>query len=162
MDRVAVACSQTRKRIAHGLYATLTPMRFEGGRTSTVRRGRQFTAQRLFDVHGRELLYILRFYLPRFMETDLLCKLTTIIHELWHISPEFDGDLRRHGGRCYVHTQSQKQFDGHMQRLACRYVAGSPPEQTVAFLRLSFRQLTQQYGRVYGIRVPQPKLIPVG
>jgi hypothetical protein len=161
MDRVAVACSQARKRVSHGLYATLTPMRFQGGRALTVRRGRQFTAQRLFDANGRELLYILRFYLPRFVETDLLYKLTTTVHELWHISPEFNGDLRRHAGRCYAHTHSQKQFDAQMQRLARRYFASSPPDETIGFLRLSFRQLIERYGRVYGIRVPQPKLIPV-
>jgi len=161
MERVAVACSQARKPVNHGLYATLTPMRFEGGRVSTLRRGREFTAQRLFDTNGRELLYILRFYLPRFMETDLLYKLTTIVHELWHISPEFDGDLRRHEGRCFAHTHSQKQFDAQMQRLARRYFASSPSDETVDFLRLSFRQLIERYGGVYGIRVPQPKLIPV-
>ena len=31
MQRVAVTFSQTRKQVSHGLYASMTPMRFEGG-----------------------------------------------------------------------------------------------------------------------------------
>ncbi len=161
VDRMAVACAQTRKPVAHGLYATLTPMRFEGGTLSTVRHGRCYTAQRLYDQSGRELLYILRFYLPRFMQVDFLEKLTTVIHELWHVSPEFNGDLRRHEGRCYAHTHSQKQFDDQMRQLAHRYLALPPSEETIGFLRLSFGELEARHGAVVGLKVPHPKLIPL-
>ncbi len=161
VERMAVACAQTRKPVAHGLYATLTPMRFEGGTLSTVRQGRCYTAQRLYDQSGRELLYILRFYLPRFMQIDFLEKLTTVIHELWHVGPEFNGDLRRHAGRCYAHTHSQKEFDARMRRLARRYLALPPREETIGFLRCSFGELEDRYGAVVGLRVPHPKLIPL-
>jgi hypothetical protein len=162
VDRMAVACSQTRKPVAHGLYATLTPMRFEGGNVSTVRRGRCYTAQRLYDKSGREQLYILRFYLPRFMEVGFLEKLTTIIHELWHVNPEFNGDLRRHAGRCFAHTHSQKEFDAQMRRLAQRYLDTTPPDEAIGFLRLSFAELENLFGAVVGLRVRHPKLIPAG
>jgi predicted metallopeptidase len=162
VDRLAVAFSQTRKRVSHGLYATLTPLRFEGGRLSTVRAGRVYAAQRLYDAAGREQLYILRFYMPRFMETRFLYKLTTVVHELWHISPDFDGDLRRHAGRCYAHTHSQKQFDAQMEQLARHYLSLSPPEDIFDFLRLNFGQLIDRYGSVGGLKVRQPKLLPVG
>ena len=161
-NRMAVACAQTRKPVAHGLYATLTPMRFEGGTLSTVRRGRCYTAQRLYDDSGRELLYILRFYLPRFMQVDFEEKLTTVIHELWHVSPEFNGDLRRHEGRCYAHTHSQKQFDAHMRRLALRYLALPASDETIGFLRSSFGDLEDRHGAIVGLKVPHPKLIPLG
>ena len=40
------------------------------------------------------------FYLPRFCDQSLDEKLSTVMHELWHISPAFDGDIRRLPGRC--------------------------------------------------------------
>ena len=58
----------------------------------------------------------------RFMDVDFEEKLVTIFHELWHVSPRFDGDLRRHPGRCYMHTGSQKDYDAQMLRLARRWL----------------------------------------
>ena len=161
-SRVALSFAQARKRSHYGVYATLTPMRFTGGQLTTTRRGRSYTVQRLYDSSGREILYILTFYLPRFMEVDLNEKLVTILHELWHISPEFDGDIRRHEGRCYAHSHSQQQYDAGMQRLADRWIAGAPPPQLFGFLQLNFTQLRDRFGRVYGTRIPHPKLLPCG
>ncbi len=103
MNRVAVCFCQARKRVRHGIFASLTPLRFQGGQTTTVRRGRTMAIQRMLDREGREMLYLLSFYVPRFLDLDLREKLITIVHELWHISPHFNGDIRRHEGRCYAH-----------------------------------------------------------
>lgn len=161
MARVAVSFAQARKRVPHGLCATLTPMRFENGSTIGVRGGRRYRAQQLFDARGREMLYILSFYLPRFLDLDFQEKLATTLHELWHISPQFNGDLRRHSGRCYAHSPSQKQYDQEMAQLAARYLALSPPRHFYAFLRSNFDQLYRQHGGVYGMKIPHPKLIPL-
>lgn len=161
LPRVAISFSQTRKRVAHGLWATLTPMRFEGGQLTTDRGGRRYTVQQLFDGNGTELLYILSFYMPRYSDLSLQEKISTIVHELWHISPNFDGDLRRFAGRCYAHGHSQKQFDATADRLALRWLALDPPESLIGFLRLNFRQLTKQHGRIHGQKISTPKLIPL-
>jgi len=75
VSRVAIGFSQTRKAVRHGLHASLTPLRFAGGRTDTTRRGRTWRIQRLVDASGAEMLYIVRFYLPRFFELDFQEKL---------------------------------------------------------------------------------------
>ena len=80
MSRVAVSFRQTRKRMPGGLYASLTPLRFAGGQPQTIRRGRKFAIQRV-EVDGREMLYVLNFYLPRFLDLGFREKLTTIAHE---------------------------------------------------------------------------------
>ena len=160
LDQVAISFSQTRNSTQYGLHATLTPMRFEGGASTGIRRGQKYSVQRLFNSEGTEFLYILRFYLPRFMNTDVREKLITILHELWHISPHFNGDLRRHPGRCYAHTGSQQRYDAEMARLADRWLERSPPGSLYEFLHLDFGELQDVHGRVYGIRIPQPKLIP--
>lgn len=161
VSRVAFSFAQARKRTTHGVHASLTPMRFEGGSLTTRRNGSEYTVQRLYDRSGLEMLYILNVYLPRFMDVPFEEKLVTILHELWHISPDFDGDLRRHPGRCYAHTHSQADYDARMKVLADRWLQGNPPACLYAFLDMSFGQLTKAYGPVVGRRVPHPKLQPL-
>lgn len=160
MSRVAVSFAQTRRRVLHGLQAKLTPMRFEGGALTTHRNGRMWTCQRLIH-DGREMLYILTFYLPRFLDQPFHEKLTTVTHELLHVSPRFDGDLRRFDGRCYMHSPRQKEFDRQASDLARKYLAGGPPAELYDFLRYDFRGLVRRYGTVVGLQVPIPKLIPL-
>lgn len=159
LEHVALSFAQTRKRTPHGLYASLTPMRFEGGSLTCQRQSRTYTIQRLYDTQGREIFYILTFYLPRFMDLPFREKLITVFHELWHISPHFDGDLRRHDGRCYAHTHSQKQYDAEMDLLARQYLAASPPTSLYEFLQYDFAGLLARYGRIYGTKVRRPRLL---
>ena len=159
MARVAIRFCQARIHSRHGIYASLTPMRFAGGQLIGQRRGRKWTVERLFDDAGREMLYLLSFYLPRFTQRPQEQKLSTVVHELWHIGPEFDGDLRRHPGRCYAHTHSQKQYDALMRELVHRWLSLDPPTDVYEFLRYDFRQLESQYGRVYGQKIRTPRLL---
>ncbi len=161
LARVLVCFKQARKRVPHGMFASLTPLRFEGGSATTVRRGRPHAIQRLVDLSGREMLYILGFYLPRFMDQGFREKLITIVHELWHISPEFNGDIRRHAGRCFAHTVSQEKYDAEMDRLAQRWLSLEPPEELWGFLTGGIEDLLARHGRIVGVKVPRPRLIPV-
>lgn len=161
VHQMAFSFSQVRKRSRYGMWASLTPMRFQDGALVQVRRGHRYTFQRMVDASGREMLYILTLYLPRFLDLSFREKLVTIFHELWHINPTFNGDLRRHPGRCYAHTHSQQSYDAAMEQLVDRWLALSPPEDLYDFLRYSFADLARQYGGVYGARVRHPKLIRV-
>src|SRR5690606_38196621 len=67
MSRVAVCFAQARSSVLHGLQAKLTPLRFENGMLTSRRGSRTWTVQRLY-LGKREMLYILTFYLPRFLE----------------------------------------------------------------------------------------------
>ncbi|MCH8840376.1 MAG: hypothetical protein IH831_06795 [Planctomycetes bacterium] len=161
LERVAIGLCQTRQNGSHGLYASLTPLKFEAGADQQILEGRRYEVQRLCDQQGRELLYVLSFFLPRFQNTSLEEKLSTVLHELWHISPEFDGDLRRHAGRCYAHGPSQREYDAQMDRLAQRWLALDPPWHLYEFLTLDFSQLVAEHGQVVGARWPTPKLLPL-
>ncbi len=159
-EQVAVAFAQARRRVPHGLQAKLTPMRFAGGALVERRYGRSWTVRRLYDGR-REILYILTFYLPRFLDHPPLEKLVTVLHELYHISPDFDGDIRRFGGRYHVHSHSQNEYDRLMEEHARHYLALRPPRRIWGFLEKNFRELERDHGRVCGVKVPIPKLVPL-
>ncbi|NLX97777.1 MAG: hypothetical protein GXY83_16555 [Rhodopirellula sp.] len=161
MARVAVGFRQTRMAAGHGLYASLTPLRFSGGEDHIVRRGRRCCIQRVRDEAGREMLYILNFYLPRFLDLAFREKIVTVFHELWHIGPNFDGDLRRFEGRCYAHSGSQKSYDTQVAALAERWLSLDPPEPVYGFLQHDFRGLTEQFGEIRGRRFAAPKIVPI-
>ena len=160
MNRMAVSFAQARAQTSWGMYASLTPLRFQGGSIEGKRRGRTYAIQQLVDRGGSSMLYILTFYLPRFQNQTFREKLITIFHELWHVSPQFDGDLRRHDGRCYAHTHSQAEYDAQMAVLADRWLNLGPPAEMIDFLQHDFHGLQKLHGRVFGVRVPRPKLIP--
>jgi len=160
MDQIAVAFAQTRRGVTHGLQAKLTPMRFEAGALTTSRGDQSWTVQRLFQGE-EEMLYILTFYLPRFLNQTYREKMVTVFHELYHVSEHFDGDIRRWEGRCYVHSQSEKEYDRLMEKYVDEYLAGKPPVALRQFLRYKFRGLEKRFGAVVGIQIPIPKLIPL-
>lgn len=160
ISRIAVCFTQTRSKVLHGLQAKLTPMRFEQGSLTCIRRGRTWTVQRLF-VGKREMSYILTFYLPRFLDQSFLEKFITILHELYHISPLFNGDIRRFSGRCHIHSASQMDYDSQMEVYVREYLSCHPPEELYGFLRMNFSQILKQHGGVIGLQVPIPKLILV-
>ena len=160
MSDVAVTYAQTRSVAEWGIQARLTPLRFEGGATMERRSGRIWKVQPVYW-NGQEILYVLTFYLPRFLNLCFDEKLVTVFHELYHISPQFDGDIRRFGGACYIHTGSQKSYDRHMSFLAAEYLGMRPPEELLAFLRLSFSELQRKCGGVVGVKIAVPRLLAV-
>ena len=158
--RVLFATTQARNARHHGLQARLTPLRFSGGRLVRRHRGVPYQVQR-YVVAGQEVLYLMTFCLPRFLNQSFDDKLVTLFHELYHIGERFDGDLRRHPGRCAYHSHSRRHYDRRMAELARAYLAGGPDPALHAFLRLDFAQLHQRHGGVVGVVVPRPKLVPV-
>lgn len=160
MDDVAVTYAQTRSVAEWGIQARLTPLRFQGGATTERRSGRIWKVQPVYW-NGREMLYVLTFYLPRFLNLCFDEKLVTVFHELYHISPRFDGDIRRFGGACYIHTGSQKSYDRHMAVLAAEYLGTRPSEELLGFLRLSFSELQRKCGGVVGLKIAVPRLLAV-
>lgn len=151
----------SRTRRSAGLLARVTPMRFREGAQTRRTRGVVYRAQQYY-VDGREMLYLVTFCLPRFLDLSFEEKFITVFHELYHISPQFDGDLRRHGGRYEVHSKSKKDYDAHMAVLVERYLADHPNPGAFDYLRLGASDLWRLHGGITGVTVPRPKMIPLG
>ena len=158
--RLLISVTQARTARPHGLQAKVTPLRFRHGSLTERRRGRVFQVQR-YVLGGIEVLYLVTFCLPRFLDLPFDEKLVTVVHELYHIAPEFNGDLRRHGGRYCIHTASQKKYDKLMSALVEGYLRGAADPAAYAFLRHDFAQLHARHGGVCGTVVPVPKLVPL-
>lgn len=109
------------------------------------------------EVNGREMLYVVFFFLPRFCDLSLEDKLTTIFHELYHISPDFDGDVRRFPGRNWQHGSSREAYDARLRKCVTAYLAGGVPDEWLEPLRLRFAALRQRYGAITGTRLRQPR-----
>jgi predicted metallopeptidase len=160
VGRLLFGMTQARSGRRHGLQARVTPLRFHEGRLTRRRRGVAYQVQR-YLVDDCDMLYLVTFCLPRFLDQDFDDKFVTLFHELYHISPDFDGDLRRHDGRYDLHSRSKKDYDRHMAGLARAYLATKPDPALYGFLRLTFAQLQHRHGSVAAVVVPRPKLIPV-
>ena len=160
VSRLLFAVTQARNGRTHGLQARVTPLRFRGGHLTRRRQGVCYQVQRYF-VDGREMLYLVTFCLPRFLDQDFDDKFITLFHELYHISPACEGDLRRHEGRYALHSHSKRHYDTHMAHLARGYLANGADRNLHAFLRLDFAQLRHRHGSVVGGVVPRPRLLPM-
>lgn len=160
LNYVLLGISRARTRRPFGLQAKVTPMRFRHGAMTQKRRGWLYQVQQ-FYVNGVAMLYLLAFCLPRFQDLPFDEKMITIFHELFHIAPEFNGDLRRHAGRYYQHSHSKKKYDLHMQKYVQAYFDSGPDLALSDFLKFTFEELHERQGGVQGVLVPVPKLVPL-
>lgn len=160
-SRVLICVSSTRGGGIHGTYAKIHPLRFEGGLSSIeVKRGRKTCLCTLPDVTvgGIEMLYIIYFLVPRFFNLPLREKLVTIFHELYHISPRFDGDIRRFPGRNYAHGGSRKRYNAVMAGLVDSYLRKMEKPDLVAVLDGDMETIRSRHGVVVGRRFTAPKI----
>src|SRR5262249_4058045 len=69
VGRLPVAVTQALICRTHGLHARVTPLRFRHGQLTRRRRDGDYQVQR-YVVGGCEMLYLVTFCLPRFLDQD--------------------------------------------------------------------------------------------
>lgn len=163
-DSILFTLSRSRAQGTHGLYARIAPLRFDAGTLeSTRRRGRYLETWRMPEVQaeGRSILYIVTLLVPRFFRLTFPEKLRTIVHELYHVSEECDGDIRRFPGRNFAHGSSRRDYNRTVALLVDAYLDQGPPEELLDFLR--FGEEAWQKGEVgissLRIAVPKARLV---
>ena len=145
----------------NGVVAKLRPMRFEGGEKTRKIRGTKYLAPDV-NINGNSILYVIYFHLPRFLDHgNFEKKLATVLHELYHISPLFNGDVRRFAGKNYAHGSSRKKYDELINVYAREYINSTGHSELSAFLRYKYSELKGKYGAIYGdmIRISRPKSV---
>lgn len=160
-DRVLFGVRSARSDSRHGQHACCVPLRCEGGARETFRGGRRWRLP-VVRCGGVEMLYAVFVMLPRFHTAhEYPERLAVLIHELYHISPEFNGDLRRFAGRNYAHGGSREAYHREMRRLAARYQALRGTAAPDGFLRVPFAELLARPGGVTATTLRLPSLQPV-
>jgi hypothetical protein len=134
--RVLVCLAQARRHGPGGVHAKIVPMRFPDGTPFKHAEGCTYALPQIPTPHG-DVLYLVYVYLPRFFEQPFERRLLTLIHELYHIAPAFDGTIRRFGSR--AHGGSRDGFNGRLTPLLAEYLAADPPEEVLTGLRQELR-----------------------
>jgi predicted metallopeptidase len=159
--RLLVCVSSTRGNGCFGTFARIHPLRFEGGEVSrTVRRGRQTVRCTMPTIvrNGTEMLYVVYFFLPRFFDRPFRDKLITVFHELYHISPAFDGDIRRFPGRNFAHGGPVRRYNRLMEEMVDDYLALPESAGRTRFLQEDMAGLRERYHAIVGRRMVMPKI----
>ncbi len=159
-DAILFTLSRSRAKGTHGLYARIAPLRFNAGRLeSDRRRGSYMETWRMPKLRheGRPILYIVTLLVPRFFRLSFTEKLCTIVHELYHISEECDGDIRRFPGRNFAHGSSRRSYNRTVAALVNGYLAQGPPDEVLDFLRFGEEAWQKGEVGVSSLRIAVPK-----
>ncbi len=155
-DRLVVGYTQTRVNGNYGVYASVIPLRFKNGSATIVNRGKVYRMPKM-NIKGREILYIINFYMPRYMDLSFDVKLNTLFHELYHISPEFNGDIRRFPGRYYAHGHSRMKYNDSIRKFIDEYISIPGAVEKIEFLKYNFNELQARHQGIGGTRYRTPK-----
>jgi predicted metallopeptidase len=160
-DRIMICVSTTRGDGVHGTYAKIHPLRFENGSRTTIVRRRRGTV--LYEIppitrQGMEMLYLIYFLVPRFLNLPLREKLITVFHELYHVSPTCNGDIRRFPGKNFAHGSSRKKFNALMAKLVETFLGSTDNLKKVAFLEGDVEAIRSRHCVLVGRRMATPKL----
>lgn len=156
-----MVCVNSGRNSQHGVFAKIHHLRFQGGeRVQIVRRGRNSYRCTMPQIShkGVDILYVIYFTLPRFMDRPFKDKLVTIFHELYHISPRFDGDIRRFSGKNFAHGSSAKKYNQLMESFVERYLQLPCSAVKSAFLDHDMAALRARYAVIVGRRMAMPKI----
>lgn len=156
-----LVCVSTGRASRGGSLAKIHPLRFAGGERSVkARRGRRSVLCTMPSIthRGEEMLYVIYFLIPRFLELSFREKMITIFHELYHISPACDGDIRRFPGRNYAHGSSTKSYNLLMGQLADRYLEAIPDRFALNFLEGNLAALRSRHSAIVARRLQAPRI----
>lgn len=160
-DRVLFTLVRSRAQGLHGTYARIVPLRFADGSSETTRRrGRIEETYRMpaLTHDGKEIYYLISLLIPRFLRLSLEQKLTTVLHELYHISPACNGDIRRFAGRNYAHGHSRAAYNRQIAQLLEAYLATHPDPALLAGIALNEEDWREQSYRLSGLTIPLPRV----
>jgi len=156
-EQITVNFKKAREGASEEVWAEITGFSDEDHGPVQQREGRMemyfYSNSLLFN--GTPVKYVVDFYVPAFFNLTFNEKLVTIFHELYHISPRFDGDLRLFKGKAYKHGPSMEKYDRYMEYLADKYLSRST--EASEFLRSNAEELAQKVKTSKIPRLPKPE-----
>ncbi len=156
LERVLVCIGSNRGGRRGGVFGKLVPLKFQNGAGVLRYRGSVYALPEI-SREEKSILYLVYFYMPRFFDLPWEEKLRVMFHELYHISPRFNGDIRRMGKVKAAHGHSKKRFDSLFTHELSRFAADVRETGHFDFLRMDSKSLFSSYTRVSGIRMKNPR-----
>ena len=156
ISKVLFSFAKARQRTDHGVYAKIVPLRFEGGK-NVAKKGKKTLMTPKWTFRGKIYLYILYVYMPRFHDQPMFEKIMTLIHELYHISPECDGDLRHFAGGRY-HGHSEEAYERTIEPWVHEYLKKRENAEVLDFLRIPTEEIERKLGKLTGLHVQLPTM----
>ncbi len=157
--KILVCLASNKSNTRGGIYGKLVPLKFKNGSDILRFHGKHYTMPAVIN-NGIRLLYIVYFYIPKFFDLSPFEKLRIIFHELYHISPEFNGDIRRMGEVKKAHGSSKKKFDLYFEKDARSFYEYIMDTEYMDFLKMDTVFLNRNY-KVYArrMKIPKPVII---
>jgi predicted metallopeptidase len=121
-SRILVVAGEAR-RASRG---TVKPLAFSGSRSTDKLTGRR---KPIVRIGGRRMLYSITLRPLFFRQSSPQARIETVLHELFHISPDFDGTL----DRARRHARMGKAFAAELRPLVRRYLKECPDRLRAAF-----------------------------
>jgi predicted metallopeptidase len=159
-SRVLVCIGSNRQGRAGGIYGKLVPLKFENGSEVLRHKGTLYGIPEISH-NNRSLLYIMYFYMPRFFDLSWPEKVRVMFHELYHISPLFNGDIRRMGKVKIAHGHSKRHYDSLYEKELRSFLDHIRITPHIEFLKMDTKSLFHRYKQVTGVRMKKPRPVTV-
>ena len=147
LNRMLVCCASNRKDCRGATYGKLVPLRFKDGAEIIKHNGKFYTIPKV-KVNNSEILYIVYFYIPKFFSLSAKDKINVMFHELYHINPEFNGDIRRMGKFKAAHGHSRKSFEEKYIEYADNFFDKIQNTPYYNFLKMDSHQIMSNFKTV--------------
>lgn len=140
--RIVVSIGRSRGRERHGLWAYIVPLRGKTKHGAQIQLSSEAIAR-----ENPHALYLVNFLFPRFAALSPQDRLETMLHELYHIAPMFDGTLREFSGAHRFHGPTPNQFDLQVKKFASEVRTEIPYLLSHPLLVRDFAELSSLKGR---------------
>ena len=160
INRILVCCASNRKDSKGAIYGKLQPLRFRDG-SEIIEHNKGYYAIPKVVLNKIEIFYILYLYIPKFFDLTIKDKINVIFHELYHISPEFNGDIRRMSNVKSAHGHSKKSFEERYIKYADRYFSKLNETPFYNFLQMNLEDIKKQFKVIQyrRMKLVKPQLI---
>jgi len=141
-DQITVNFKRSRDGVNEESQAEITGLSNSNFTSIQKKEGRieKFLASKCMLKDGIPIKYSIDLYIPAFFNLNFKEKLVTIFHELYHIHPKFDGELRVFKGKGYMHGSSTERYDKYMEYLVDKYI--SKESEAAEFLKKDHEKIS--------------------
>jgi len=156
LNRILICCASNRKDFKGAIFGKLLPLRFKDGSEIIKHNGKFYTIPKI-KVNNTEILYIIYLYIPKFFDLSPKGKVNVIFHELYHINPGFNGDIRRMGKFKAAHGHSRKSFEEKYIEYADAYFKTIQNTPYFSFLQMNSDDIRNRYKTIKYRRIKNVK-----